>query len=50
MKRKRFINISNNKVFNQWNELIQSYHLILITFSTKYLEDLNLVKFLSIFY
>ena len=43
-KKKDLLIFSNNKVFNQWNELIQSYHLIDYVLPTEDLEDLNLVK------
>ncbi len=43
-KEKDLLIFSNNKVFNQWNELIQSYHLIDYVLPTEDLEDLNLVK------
>ena len=35
---------SNNKIYNEWNDLIQSYHLIDYILPTEDLEDLNLVK------
>ena len=35
---------SNNKIFDSWNESIQTYHLIKYILPTEDLEDLNLVK------
>ncbi len=35
---------SNNKIFDQWNNLTESYHLIEYILPTDDLEDLNLIK------
>ena len=43
-KKKDLLIFSNNKIFDLWNESIQTYHLIEYILPTEDLEDFNLVK------
>ena len=41
---KRLRDFSENKIFDEWNELVHSFHLLEYILPTEDLEDLNLVK------
>tara|TARA_B100000963_G_scaffold358216_1_gene382341 strand:- start:427 stop:1506 length:1080 start_codon:yes stop_codon:yes gene_type:complete len=43
-KTKDLLIFSNNKIFNEWNQSYQTYHLIEYILPTEDLEDLNLIK------
>ena len=43
-KKKNLLNFYKNKVFNEWNNDIQNFHLIQYILPTEDLEDLNLIK------
>ncbi len=43
-KKRDLLIFSNNKIFDEWNKLSQSHHLIDYILPTEDLEDLNLVK------
>jgi len=42
--KKDLLLFSNNKIFNEWNNFIKSFHLIEYILPTEDLEDLNLIK------
>ena len=42
--KKDLLVFSNNKIFEEWNNLVQSHHLIEYILPTEDLEDLNLIK------
>ena len=42
--KKDLLLFSNNKIFNEWNNFVKSFHLIEYILPTEDLEDLNLIK------
>jgi len=43
-KKRDLLIFYNNKIFNKWNEISESYHLIQYVLPTEDLEDLNIIK------
>ena len=44
MNLKRLINFSDNKIFNDWNNYIERYHLIKYILPSEDIEDLDILK------